>query len=75
MDRVLGILKAAYNFFSGDAIILTIVAVAFIAAKILDVFVPGASANVIAAVVFIVLILASITATLARERAGRVRRS
>lgn len=75
MARVLGIAKATYMFFSGDAIILSFVVAAFVAAKLVEVFVPGGGKTIIMAVVFLVLIIASITLTLARERAGRVRRS
>ncbi|HEY7781970.1 MAG TPA: hypothetical protein VIC85_17395 [Ktedonobacterales bacterium] len=73
MASVLGFLKATFNFFSGDAIILSIVVVAFVAVWLIEAYLASASKNVIAAAVFIALILVSITLTLARERAGRAR--
>jgi hypothetical protein len=73
MASVLGFLKATFNFFSGDAIILSIVVVAFVAVWLIEAYLASASKNVIAAAVFIALILVSITLTLARERSGRAR--
>ncbi|HKV83361.1 MAG TPA: hypothetical protein VJN88_02315 [Ktedonobacterales bacterium] len=71
MNRIMGILKATYNFFAGDAIILTAVIAAFVIGWLL---VHAAKApNALIAVVFIVLILAGITTTLGRELAGRKR--
>jgi hypothetical protein len=66
MDRLLGALKATYNFFSGDAIVLSVVAADFLVSYLLvtfgprDSWLPGA--------LFVVLILLSITLTLGRER-------
>jgi hypothetical protein len=68
MDSILGALKATYNFFSGDAIVLTAVAVAFVVAYLLErlnphnQWAPG--------ILFVVLILLGITVTLGRERAS-----
>jgi hypothetical protein len=72
MDRILGALKATYNFFSGDAIVLTAVALAFVVAYLLEVlnprnqWAPG--------ILFVVLILLGITVTLGRERASTRRK-
>ena len=68
-SQILGVLKAAYNFFSGDAIILVAVIVAFVAGAILA-RQPGV-ANPIVAVVFIGIIVGGLVATLGRELAGR----
>ena len=71
MTRVTGFAKAAYNFFAGDAIILTAVIVAFVAAALL---VNAAHAgNVLVAVVFIAVIVGGLALTLSREIAGRPR--
>ncbi len=71
MNRITKAAKAAYNFFAGDAIILTAVIVAFVAAGLL---VNAAHApNVLSAVVFIALIVAGLATTLGREIAGRPR--
>ena len=50
-----------------------LVVVAFVAVWLIEAYLASASKNVIAAAVFIALILVSITLTLARERAGRAR--
>ena len=63
-------LKAVYNFFSGDAIILGSVVLAFAAAYAIA---RVLSVNGLAAAVFLVLIVAGLVTTLARERAGRSR--
>lgn len=69
MNRVVSILKATYNFFAGDAIILTAVIAAFVIGWLL---VHAAKApNALVGVVFIVLIVSGITTTLGRELAGR----
>ncbi|HEX8996331.1 MAG TPA: hypothetical protein VF812_09900 [Ktedonobacterales bacterium] len=72
MTRVLGALKATYNFFSGDAILLSAAIVAFVLGVILA---RSAHApNALVAVVFVVIIVAGMVVTLGREIAGRPRR-
>ncbi|HEY7832548.1 MAG TPA: hypothetical protein VIG30_03180 [Ktedonobacterales bacterium] len=69
MDRVLGWLKAAYNFISGDWIVMLIVAVAFLAAWALTRVIPGpAGQQFVAGLVFVALIMLSLVVTLGRER-------
>jgi hypothetical protein len=69
MDQVLGWLKAAYNFISGDAIVLGFVAAAFVLAAMLEATLPdGAGRNVVAGVVFLALIVLGLGTTLGRER-------
>jgi hypothetical protein len=75
MQRVLGALKATYNFFSGDPIILSIVAVAFVVAYALESWLAPGIRQLVAGLVFILLILLSIYLTLLRERRGRPRQS
>ena len=71
MNRVFGALKATYNFFAGDAIILTGVVLAFVVcALLLD---AAKAANALAAVVFVAMIVGSLALTLGREVAGRPR--
>lgn len=71
MERVLGALKATYNFFSGDAILLTAAIVAFLLCLAL---VRLASApNTLVAILFVVIIVAGLVITLRREIAGRPR--
>lgn len=71
MNRVTSALKATYNFFAGDAIILTGVVAAFVIGLLL---VHAAKApNALVAAIFIVLIVAGLTITLGRELAGRKR--
>jgi hypothetical protein len=66
MQRAIGAVKAAYNFFAGDAVILTGVVLAFVAAYLL---VRLAHANLfLVGVVFVGLILLGLTATLGHER-------
>ena len=69
MDRVLGWLKAAYNFISGDPIVLGMVAVAFVLVAILQATLPASPGrNVVSGIVFLALIMLSLIATLGRER-------
>ncbi|HEV8192384.1 MAG TPA: hypothetical protein VGP82_13035 [Ktedonobacterales bacterium] len=71
MSRIRNALLATYNFFAGDAIILVAVLLAFVCTGLLvDVF---HAPNVLAALVFIVLLLAGLVITLGREAAGRQR--
>lgn len=71
MNRVLGALKATYNFFSGDAILLSAAIIAFVVGVLL---VQVAHApNALVAAVFVLVIVAGLGATLGREVAGRPR--
>ncbi len=71
MNRVIGALKATYNFFSGDAITLTATLTAFA----LGLLLVGSlhAPNVLVAVVFALVIVAGLVTTLWREVAGRPR--
>ena len=71
MNRVLGALKATYNFFSGDAILLSAAIIAFLLALLLA-RVVGAP-NALVAVLFVVIIIGGLVVTLGREIAGRPR--
>lgn len=71
MNRVVGILKSAYNFFAGDAIILGAVVVAFGLGTILVHIVHAP--NAISGLLFIVCVAAGLALTLTREVAGRPR--
>jgi len=71
MNATLRGIKAAYNFFSGDAIILTSVVIAFALGLFLDKAVQASS--VVIAVVFIALIVLGLALTLGREVRGRPR--
>lgn len=71
MNAILRGVKATYNFFSGDAIILTAVVIAFALGLFLD-KVVRASTPVLAAVL-IVLIVLGLALTLSREVRGRPR--
>jgi hypothetical protein len=65
MNRIVSAAKATYNFFAGDAIILTAVLLAFILGLVL---VHAAHApNPLVAVVFIALIVGGLVLTLRRE--------
>jgi hypothetical protein len=71
LGRITGAIKATYNFFVGDAIILVAVIAAFIVVGIL---VHGLHvANPIAAITLIVIIVAGLATTLGRELVGRKR--
>lgn len=71
MSRIAGAVKATYNFFAGDAIILGGVVLAFaLGALLLDV---AKAPNALAAVVFVAIISGSLALTLGRELAGRPR--
>mgnify|MGYP001438361438 CR=1 FL=1 len=71
MNAITRALKAAYNFFAGDAIILSTVIGAFIAGYVLARRMHAP--NVLVAVVFIALIVGGLATTLGRELAGRPR--
>jgi hypothetical protein len=69
LSRITSVVKAAYNFFVGDAVILIAVTSAFVVGEIL---IHALSvANPIAAIAMITIIVAGLAATLGRERAGR----
>jgi hypothetical protein len=61
--------KATYNFFAGDAIILTAVLVAFVVAALLARL--AGVPNALIAVGFVALIVAGLVLTLSRELVGR----
>ncbi len=68
MNQIASALKATYNFFSGDVILLAAVALAFILTALL---VHAAHApNVLVAAIFIACIVGGLVTTLARERKG-----
>jgi hypothetical protein len=70
MRRLGRALKAVFDFFTGDAIMLGTTVAAFVAAFIL---VRTARSGGVAAVVFIFLIVAGLVATLVRELMDRSR--
>jgi hypothetical protein len=71
MSRIRNALLATYNFFAGDAIILGTVILAFVGAGLLvGVF---HAPNVLAGFVLILLLVAGLVTTLAREAVGRPR--
>ena len=71
MARILSALKATYNFFSGDAILLSAAIIAFA----LGLFLARTlhAPNALVGVVFVVIIIAGLAVTLGREIAGRPR--
>ena len=71
MNRVLGALMATYNFFSGDAILLSATVLAFVIGLLLAH--PLNAPDAVVAVVFVAIIVASLFVTLRREIAGRPR--
>jgi hypothetical protein len=71
MNRLLGALKATYNFFSGDAITLTATIIAFIVCGLLAHFLHAPS--LVIALVLIGAVVGSLVATLLREVSGRPR--
>ncbi len=72
MKRVLGALKATYNFFAGDAILLVGVALAFALGALLGQV--AKAPNPVVAVVFVACIVGGLATTLGRELKGRTRR-
>ena len=70
MQRVLNAIKATYNFFSGDAILLSAVIVAFFLGLAL---VKLGAPNALVAVIFVAIIVGGLVVTLRREIAGRPR--
>lgn len=71
MNALLRGIKATYNFFAGDMIILVSVLLAFALGLFLDKALRAST--VVLAVIFIVLIVLGLTLTLAREARGRPR--
>ena len=72
MNRITGAVKATYNFFAGDAILLVAVLAAFVIGRLL---VEAARAsNALVAVIFVALIVGGLATTLGRELRGRPRR-
>jgi hypothetical protein len=71
MNRILSALKATYNFFAGDAILVTAVALAFIVGALLIhvLNVP----NALSAILFVAFIVGGLVTTLGRELRGRER--
>jgi hypothetical protein len=72
MNRVLGALKATYNFFAGDAILLVGVALAFVLAALLGQI--AKAPDPVVAVVFVGCIVGGLVTTLGRELRGRTKR-
>lgn len=71
MSRITSAIKATYNFFVGDMIILAAVLLAFVVVGVLGGV--AHAPNVLLAVIFIGLIVAGLTLTLSREVVGRER--
>jgi hypothetical protein len=71
MERVLGALKATYNFFSGDAILLTAVIITFLLGLLLAQSLHAP--NALVAILFVLIVVAALVVTLRREIAGRPR--
>ena len=71
MKRVVGILKAIYFFFAGDAILLAAVLLAFGLAALLGKVMQAP--NVLVAIIFIALIVGGLVLTFGREVRGRPR--
>ena len=71
MQRILGAAKATYNFFSGDAIAMSGVAIAFVVGYLLERLNPGDQWA--PGVLFVALILLGLAVTLGRERASAKR--
>lgn len=71
MERVLDAIKATYNFFSGDAILLSSAIIAFALGYVLANV--AHAPNPLVAVVFVAIIVAGLAVSLSREIAGRPR--
>jgi len=69
MKRILRALKSVYDFFAGDAILLAGTAIAFAAAFLLS----HLATNALAAIAFVLLIVAALVTTLLREAGGSSR--
>ena len=70
MNAIVRGLKATYNFFAGDAILLIAVAIAFLLAFALE---RASAPNALIAVLFVACIVGGLVTTLARELRGRPR--
>lgn len=70
MQRVLNAIKATYNFFSGDAILLSATIAAFVFGLLLA---KLGTPNALVAIIFVAIIVGSLVTTLGREIAGRSR--
>lgn len=70
MQRVLNAIKATYNFFSGDAILLSATIAAFVFGLLLA---KLGAPNALVAIIFVAIIVGSLVTTLGREVAGRSR--
>ncbi|HEY7092416.1 MAG TPA: hypothetical protein VH393_04515 [Ktedonobacterales bacterium] len=70
MNAIVRGLKATYNFFAGDAILLVAVALAFLLAFALE---RASLPNALVAVLFVACIVGGLVTTLARELRGRPR--
>jgi membrane protein implicated in regulation of membrane protease activity len=71
MSRITGAVKATYNFFAGDAILLVAVLAAFVIGGLL---VGAAKApNSLVSLIFVALIVGGLATTLGRELRGRPR--
>jgi hypothetical protein len=71
MNPILRALKATYNFFAGDAILLAATTVAFLVGLLL--VKVAAAPNALVAVLFVGCIVGGLALTLGREVRGRVR--
>lgn len=71
MARVLGAIMAIYNFFSGDAILLSAAVITFALGYVLAQVVKAP--NALVAVIFVAIIVLGLVVTLRREIAGRPR--
>ena len=71
MNRLASAVKATYNFFAGDAMLLVATLLAFVVGALLvrTVHAP----NALAAAIFVALIVGGLAATLGREVRGRPR--
>ena len=70
MNAILRALKATYNFFAGDVILLAATAVAFILGLLGHAL---AAPNPLLAAIFVACIIGGLALTLGRELRGRVR--
>lgn len=68
MNPILRALKATYNFFAGDAILLVATVIAFLLAALLAR--AAHASNLLVAALFLACIVAGLVTTLARERRG-----
>jgi hypothetical protein len=71
MNRIVSALKATYDFFAGDAILLGAVALAFVLGSVLERVTHAP--NALTAACFIALLVGGLVATLGRELRGRPR--